>query len=68
MKTIIVPLTKSKTGDVSDKNNYRPITLVTAASKLLELVLLNKMETSIESSHKQVGFKSKHATDICFIL
>ena len=31
MKT--VPIIKNKTGDTSDKNNYRPIALVTAASK-----------------------------------
>jgi len=43
MKTITVPLIKSKTGEVSDKNNYRPITLISAASKLLELVLLNNI-------------------------
>ena len=35
MKTAIVPIIKNKTGDTSDKNNYRPIALVTAASKLL---------------------------------
>ena len=66
MKIIIVPLIKSKTGDTSDTNTYIPITLITAASKLLERMLLNNIETSIESSHKQVGFKSKHATDMCF--
>ena len=65
MKTIIVPLIKSKTGDASDKNNYRPIAVVTAASKILELVILNNIETCIESSHNQFGFKSKHATDMC---
>ena len=34
MKTALVPIIKSKTGDTSDKNNYRPIALVTAASKI----------------------------------
>ena len=29
MKTAIVPIIKNKTGDSSDKNNYRPIALVT---------------------------------------
>ena len=29
MKTAIVPIIKNKTGDTSDKNNYRPIALVT---------------------------------------
>ena len=32
MKTAIVPIIKKKTGDTSDKNNYRPIALVTACS------------------------------------
>ena len=39
MKTAIVPIIKNKTGDASGKNNYRPIALVTAASKNFELCL-----------------------------
>ena len=39
MKTAIVPIIKNKTGDTSDKNNYRPIALVTAASNFLKLCL-----------------------------
>ena len=38
MKTAIGPIIKNKTGDTSDKNNYRPIALVTAASKFLNYV------------------------------
>ena len=34
MKTALVPIIKNKTGDTSDKNNYMPIALVTAASKI----------------------------------
>ena len=37
MKTAIVPIIKSKTDNSSDKNNYRPIALVTACSKIIEL-------------------------------
>ena len=32
MKTAIVPIIKCKTGNTADKNNYRPIALVTACS------------------------------------
>ena len=39
MKTAIVPIIKNKNKDTSDKNNYRPIALVTAASKIVELCL-----------------------------
>ena len=36
MKSLIVPLIKSKTGDTTDKGNYRPIALVTACSKIFQ--------------------------------
>ena len=65
MKTIIVPLIKNKTGDINDKNNYRPIALVTAASKIFELAMLDLIEHNIETSCNQFGFKRKHATDAC---
>ena len=39
MGTAMVPIIKNKTGDSSDKNKYRPIVLVTAASKLGQVPL-----------------------------
>jgi hypothetical protein len=65
MKTIIVPLVKNKMGNMCDKNNYRPISLVTVSSKIYELVLLNHLESFIETSDNQYGFKRKHGTDMC---
>ena len=44
MKTAIVPIIKNKAGNFSDKANYRPITLVTACSKISEFCLLIKLE------------------------
>ena len=35
MTTIIAPIIKNKSGDLSD-NNYRPIALATVASKLFD--------------------------------
>jgi hypothetical protein len=40
MKTIIIPLIKHKSGATSNVNNYRPIALVTLASKIFEIILL----------------------------
>ena len=45
MNTICVPLVKNKTGDTSDVDNYRPIALVTIASKIFENVLLDILQT-----------------------
>ena len=65
MKTAIVPIIKNKTGDTSDKNNYRPIALVTACSKIFELCILSIIENYICTHDHQFGFKKQHATDMC---
>ena len=68
MRTAIVPIIKTKTGDTSDKNNYRPIALVTAASKLFEICILEVLETYLLTHDLQFGFKSKHSIDMCILL
>ena len=65
MKTAIVPIIKNKTGDTSNKNNYRPIALVTACSKIFELCILSIIENYICTHDHQFGFKKQHATDMC---
>ena len=64
-KTAMVPIIKDKTGNTSDKNNYRPIALVTAASKLFEICILEILKTYLLTHDYQVGFKAKHSTDMC---
>ena len=39
MTTSVIPILKNKNGDTSAKNNYRPIAIVTAMSKIFELCL-----------------------------
>ena len=65
MKTSLVPIIKSKTVDSSDKNNYRPIALVTTSSKLFEICILEILEMYLVTHDQQFGFKSKQATDMC---
>ena len=65
LKTTIVPIIKNKTGDTSDKNNYHPIALVTACSKIFELCILSIIENYICTHDHQFGFKKQHATDMC---
>ena len=61
----ISPLIKSSLKDPCSSANYRPISLSTAASKILEHVILNRIETYIETSEHQFGFKKEHGTDVC---
>ena len=65
MKTAIVPIIKNKTGDTSDKNNYRPIALVTAVSKIFELCLSIILEDYLVTHDQQFDFKRKHSTYLC---
>ena len=47
MKTTIVPILKNKQVVTSDKNNYRPIVIVMALSKMFELCIMRKVETQL---------------------
>ena len=63
--TVLVPIVKEKTGDISDKGNYRPIALASVVSKVFEMSLLVKLEKYLYSSDYQFGFKPKHSTYLC---
>ena len=63
--SVIVPIIKDKSKRISDKNNYRPIGLSNVCTKILEYVLLNRIEIFIGSTSNQFGFKHKHGTDMC---
>ena len=65
MKASIIPILKNRNGDSSDKNNYGPIAIVTAMSKLFELCLSKLLDTFLVTSDNQFDFKRKHPTDLC---
>ena len=65
MKTIIIPLIENKSGDTSNVNNYRPIALVTVASKILDIILLELLTPYLNTTDNQFGFKKGHSTDHC---
>ena len=60
-----MPLVKNKSGDITDKNNYRPIALSTMSSKIFERILLERYDECFDTVDNQFGFKKDHATDLC---
>ena len=46
-------------------NNYRPIAIVTAISKMFELWVMKLMQSYLVTRDNQFGFKKKHSTDLC---
>jgi hypothetical protein len=68
MDTIIVPLIKSNTCDITNCDNYRPVSITCIISKIFELVILSKCSMFLYSSDNQFGYKKKHSTDQCIFI
>ena len=65
LAVLLIPLIKSKLKDQSASSNYRPIAVATAASKIMESILMERLEAYLYTSDNQFGFKSKHSTELC---
>ena len=61
---MIIPLLKCKFKDPADVNNYRPIAIATALSKVLEQVLLSRLARYLWTADRQFGFKRAHGTEM----
>ena len=65
MDTVLIPIVKDKKGDLSSKDNYRPIAITSVLSKVLESVILSRFQYILVTHHNQFGFKNDHSTDMC---
>ena len=65
ISVVLLPVIKDKAGNITSKDNYRPIALASIVSKVMEIVLLNRMSEYISTRANQFGFKKKHSTDQC---
>ena len=64
MHVVIIPLLKCKSKDPADVNNYKPIAIAAALSKVLEQVLLSLLAKYLWTADGQFGFKRAHGTEI----
>ena len=63
-EVVICPLLKSSLKDPCSSSNYRPIAHATAASKIIENLILNRIQEYLRTSDFQFGFKKGHGTDV----
>ena len=49
LSVVLVPVIKDKAGKISSKDNCRPIALASVISKLVEVIMLDKIEMYIIS-------------------
>ena len=65
LTVVLVPIIKNKAGNVNAIDNYRPVALSNIFSKILEFIILERIECYLITSGNQFGFKKKHGTDMC---
>ena len=61
-ESVVVPLLKKSQLGPNSMDNYRPISLSTCASKLLELLVQDELEASLTPHELQHGFTSRRST------
>lgn len=64
MKTVVVPIIKNKTGDPSDKHNYRPISLATTMAKVLDSLVNSQLNEHLQIHDLQFGFRPNLSTEM----
>ena len=65
LSVVLVPIIKDKNGKINAKDNYRPIALASIMSKIVELLLLDRLGDALTTNCNQFGFKPKLGTDMC---
>ena len=65
MSTVLIPIVKDKKGDITDRDNYRPIAITCVASKILELIVLERCSENLNTTPNQFGFKHGLSTELC---
>ena len=65
MSVVLIPIIKDKSGRINNKDNYRPIALASIMSKVVEIILLDRLSSALLTNCNQFGFKPKLGTDVC---
>ena len=68
MLTHIIPIVKNKKGDITSKDNYRPIAISSVLSKVFELILIARYSDYLDTSHNQFGYKEKTSSESCIFV
>ena len=51
LSVVLVPVIKDKAGKISSKDNYRPIALASVISKLVEVIMLDRIEMYMNNNN-----------------
>ena len=63
-EVMIIPLVKNTNKDITDKNNYRPIAIANIVSKVMERIIIMRIQHVVTICDNQFGFKKAQSTDL----
>ena len=65
MQSVLIPILKCKSGNLTSVDNYRAIAISNSVSKIFENVIAKYIYNTSEADRYQFGFKKGHSTGIC---
>ena len=68
MDVYLQPIVKNNLKSKAKSDNYRPIAIATALSKLIEKIMYIRMKEHLVTTDNQFAYKSKHSTDQCIFV
>lgn len=67
MRTLVVPIVKNRTGDASDTQNYRPISLATIVAKVMDSMLDGRLDKHLTLHDAQFWFRQGLSTETAIL-
>ena len=64
-KVSLIPIVKNSTLDPCCSGNYRPLGIASSVSKIVERIILLRIDQYLGCTANQFGFKAGHSTDLC---
>ena len=64
ISVVLMPIVKNKSASICSKSNYRPISLASIVSNILEKLIYDRIAVYLNTCSNQFGFKAKHSTDM----
>ena len=65
IESVVVPIVKNKCKSLTSMDNYRPIALSNFITKLIERLVMRKIDVFLWTLPNQFGFRKNSSTDQC---
>ena len=67
LSVVLVPIIKDKCGKINSKDNYRPVALASVTSKIVEMILLDRMSDVMSLTPCQTSLVSKRKVEPIYV-